>query len=224
MSIDAILTYIGNSVGSTGSEVELAVPHALLNAHFGTRAPKGTYEVTNTQLERLTPSEHDLGRHALNKDPNDTNTYFPPRRFSVDKGRTPTDPVLGSGFHLRPHSHAALPASDDNAALKFPGTLSSVIERINSEARLAASKPQNPAYHYDMLDAELRETASLALSDGDYDHHVRDTINVMNRQLMEERLLPSLLPDRVMSDKQLKELGMGDRDFEQILRYERLMR
>jgi hypothetical protein len=217
MSIDAILTYIGNTVGSTGSEVELAVPSERLNADYGTRQAPGRYEQINIPLEKQIPSERTLSRHELNRHPDDTSAYFPPRRYSFDKGRVPDDPVLGSGFHLRPQQHIAAISPGDDPGLLFPGTLSSVLERINVETKILAKKPQNPTYRYDMFDAELRDAASLALSDGDYDSHVRDTIDVMNRQLMEERLLPSLLPDRAISDRQLRELGMGDRDFESIM-------
>jgi len=44
-----------------------------------------------------------------------------------------------------------------------------------------------------------------------------DTISVMNQQLILEKILPSLEPERVITDKQLKQLGMHEKKFEEIM-------
>ena len=61
------------------------------------------------------------------------------------------------------------------------------------------------------------QSMTSALSQGSLSQHTQQVIAVMHQQLLEERILPSLEPERVLGDKHVEELGMHKKSFDEIL-------
>ena len=175
MSIDAIVSLIGNKLGSSTVSPHPDVNIATVQRFLAPVLAEDEYE----HKQYVDPSQHLLNEFE--------SLPFRERTYTAHKVRSAPERVLASGF------------------------------RMSSPPKLKAdsimfSESSNKFIKYSSSSLDSREEKQIA------DDEILDAMNVMREQLLLEKTLPSLRPEKVLTMKQLEDIGLRRRSIEQISR------
>lgn len=143
--------------------------------------------------EFYSPADKDPTHHKLNDYAPDEKLPFQGRTYSASKARTAPERVVASGFHLRSPSREEYDLND---------SMESETVRNSRKEKLS-----NNGF-----------TDSLATWDDNSKEQeaIESAMSVMREQLIIEGILPSLRPEKVLSEKQLEDIGLHRRSVEDV--------
>ena len=206
MSPEAILSLIGTPLGlSTLSPEDLGDKPPVTQNEIAI-SPNETDDDYIFPFEQRDPSNHELNHLDTN-----LSTVFPVRKLDFDKRPTTsaTDRTLASGFRLRSpprHYNSANDIReeiytslflDSRRAYRSKNQISQV-PLIIDPVQLTKGEEDEVDRNKLNFEDEIAEEELL---------EVREAISIMHDQLILEQILPSLQPERVLSDKQIEDLG-----------------
>lgn len=179
MSIDAIVSLIGNKLGSSTvspyPDVNIATVQRFLAPVLTAGEDRAVYDYGQ---------ERDPSQHLLNEF---DSLPFQERTYTAYKVRSAPERVLASGFRMGSPLKQQLDNTDH-------------------------SESTNKFVKYSSSSLDSRDEKQIA------DDAILDAMSVMRKQLVLEKTLPSLRPEKVLTEKQLEDIGFRRRTIEQISR------
>eukprot|EP01035_Chromulina_nebulosa_P036057 gene36057-48520_t len=179
MSIDAIISLIGNKLGSSAVSPYPDVNISTVQRFLAPLPTEGEEYGVNDYGQGRDPSQHLLNEFD--------SLPFKERTYTGYKVRSAPERVLASGFRMGSPWKEMLDNTDNS-------------EYSNKFVKKSSSSQDS------------RDEKQIA------DDAILDAMSVMRKQLILEKTLPSLRPEKVLTDKQLEDIGFRRRSIEQISR------